>query len=189
MGQYEDVETGLYYNRFRYYNPESGIFISSDPISILGGLNTYAYVSDSNSFTDVFGLSPDIPLARAGEDLFVGTYNQVRAGNIKSGLNSTHTPHHVVQNALSQTTHGKGITINLNKDLHELTRTYRVPVDKSIVGLRNNLAADIKDLKRILLDAGYDPKVVNRQLQELIRQNKALGGFDKPPRTPKTGCH
>ncbi|MWP50417.1 RHS repeat-associated core domain-containing protein, partial [Gilliamella sp. Lep-s21] len=43
-GQYEDVETGLYYNRFRYYNPESGIFISSDPISILGGLNTYAYV-------------------------------------------------------------------------------------------------------------------------------------------------
>lgn len=43
-------------------------------------------------------------------------------------------------------------------------------------------------MKRILLDAGYDPKVVNRQLQELIRQNKALGGFDKPPRTAKTGC-
>ena len=54
LGQYEDVETGLYYNRCRYYDPESGIFISSDPISILGGLNTYAYVSDSNALTDVF---------------------------------------------------------------------------------------------------------------------------------------
>ncbi|MWP50454.1 MULTISPECIES: RHS repeat-associated core domain-containing protein, partial [unclassified Gilliamella] len=45
LGEYENKELdGLYYNRFRYYNPESGIFISSDPISILGGLNTYAYV-------------------------------------------------------------------------------------------------------------------------------------------------
>ena len=185
LGQYEDEETGLYYNRYRYYDCNTGTYISQDPISIAGGLNVYAYVHDSNTLTDIFGLSPDIPLAGAGEDLFVGTYNQVRAGNIKSGLNSTHTPHHVVQDALSQTTHGKGITINLRKDLHELTRTYRVPIDKSIVGLRNNLAADVKDVKNILLNAGYDPKVVNRQLQELIRQNKDLGGFDKPP---KTGC-
>ena len=185
LGLYEDEETGLYYNRYRYYDCNTGTYISQDPISIAGGLNVYAYVHDSNTLTDIFGLSPDIPLAGAGEELFVGTYNQVRAGNIKSGLNSTHTPHHVVQDALSQTTHGKGITINLRKDLHELTRTYRVPIDKSIVGLRNNLAADVKDVKNILLNAGYDPKVVNRQLQELIRQNKDLGGFDKPP---KTGC-
>ena len=188
LGQYEDEETGLYYNRYRYYDCNAGTYISQDPISIAGGLNVYAYVHDSNTLTDIFGLSPEIPLAGAGKDLFVGTYNQVRAGNIKSGLNSTHTPHHVVQDALSQTTHGKGITINLRKDLHELTRTYRVPIDKSIVGLRNNLAADVKDVKNILLNAGYDPKVVNRQLQELIRQNKALGGFDKPPKAPKTGC-
>ena len=185
LGQYEDEETGLYYNRYRYYDCNTGTYISQDPISIAGGLNVYAYVHDSNTLTDIFGLSPDVPLAGAGEDLFVGTYNQVRAGNIKSGLNSTHTPHHVVQDALSQTTHGKGITINLRKDLHELTRTYRVPIDKSIVGLRNNLAANVKDVKNILLNAGYDPKVVNRQLQELIRQNKVFGGFDKPP---KTGC-
>ena len=185
LGQYEDEETGLYYNRYRYYDCNTGTYISQDPISIAGGLNVYAYVHDSNTLTDIFGLSPDIPLAGAGEDLFVGTYNQVKADNIKSGLNSTHTPHHVVQDALSQTTHGKGITINLRKDLHELTRTYRVPIDKSIVGLRNNLAADVKDVKNILLNAGYDPKVVNRQLQELIRQNKDLSGFDKPP---KTGC-
>jgi RHS repeat-associated protein len=36
QGQYEDVETGLYYNRFRYYDPQTGGYISQDPIR-LGG--------------------------------------------------------------------------------------------------------------------------------------------------------
>jgi RHS repeat-associated protein len=31
QGQYKDVETVLYYNRFRYYDPESGSYISQDP--------------------------------------------------------------------------------------------------------------------------------------------------------------
>jgi RHS repeat-associated protein len=53
----EDVETGLYYNRFRYYSPETGLYISQDPIKLEGNNpNFYAYVSDSNSFVDVFGL-------------------------------------------------------------------------------------------------------------------------------------
>jgi RHS repeat-associated protein len=56
-GQYEDVETGLYYNRFRYYNPESGLYISQDPIRLAGNNpNFYAYVHDSNTMVDVFGL-------------------------------------------------------------------------------------------------------------------------------------
>ncbi|MCC9070022.1 hypothetical protein LNQ49_00190 [Flavobacterium sp. F-65] len=37
------VETRLYYNRFRYYNPEAGLYLSIDPLSILGGFNLYAY--------------------------------------------------------------------------------------------------------------------------------------------------
>jgi RHS repeat-associated protein len=58
QGQYEDVETGLCYNRFRYYDPENGNYISQDPISINGDLNVYAYVHDPNQMTDVLGLSP-----------------------------------------------------------------------------------------------------------------------------------
>ncbi|GEM53938.1 hypothetical protein B0A58_03910 [Flavobacterium branchiophilum NBRC 15030 = ATCC 35035] len=57
LGQYEDVETGLYYNRFRYYSPESGMYISQDPIGLAGNNpNFYAYVHDSNNWVDVFGL-------------------------------------------------------------------------------------------------------------------------------------
>ncbi|GIM57749.1 hypothetical protein CAPN006_21410 [Capnocytophaga canimorsus] len=56
LGQYEDVETGLYYNRFRYYSPETGLYISKDPIGLLGGFALYGYVKDTNSFVDIFGL-------------------------------------------------------------------------------------------------------------------------------------
>ena len=34
QGQYEDAETGLYYNRFRYYDPNVGSYISQDPIGL-----------------------------------------------------------------------------------------------------------------------------------------------------------
>src|SRR5690606_29247630 len=45
-GQREDPETGLHYNRFRYYDPDAGIYVSPDPIGWLGGLRPYAYVDD-----------------------------------------------------------------------------------------------------------------------------------------------
>lgn len=58
-GQYEDQETGLYYNRFRYYSPSEGTYISQDPIGLLSGvLNLYSYVSNPNSLVDIYGLYP-----------------------------------------------------------------------------------------------------------------------------------
>ncbi|MBV6286736.1 RHS repeat-associated core domain-containing protein [Pseudomonas aegrilactucae] len=46
QGQYHDPETGLHYNRFRYYEPRMARYISRDPIGMLGGLNVYSYVSN-----------------------------------------------------------------------------------------------------------------------------------------------
>jgi RHS repeat-associated protein len=57
QGQYEDSETGLYYNRFRYYLPEEGIYLSQDPIGLNGGNALYTYVHNSNNYVDVFGLA------------------------------------------------------------------------------------------------------------------------------------
>lgn len=56
QGQYEDVETGLFYNRYRYYDPDTGRYITQDPIGLLGGLNPYAYAPNPIAWTDPRGL-------------------------------------------------------------------------------------------------------------------------------------
>ncbi len=51
------VETRLAYNRFRYYDPEEGRYISQDPIGLLSGeFGFYNYVEDPNGWLDVLGL-------------------------------------------------------------------------------------------------------------------------------------
>lgn len=55
-GQYEDEETGLYYNRFRYYDPDAGRYVSQDPIGLEGGLAQYGYVHDPLAWLDPLGL-------------------------------------------------------------------------------------------------------------------------------------
>ncbi|MBV4539430.1 RHS repeat-associated core domain-containing protein, partial [Pseudomonas urmiensis] len=55
--QYLDVETGLHYNRYRYYDPQVGRFVSADPIGYAGGLNLYAYAPNPIAWTDPLGLA------------------------------------------------------------------------------------------------------------------------------------
>ncbi|WP_321573041.1 RHS repeat-associated core domain-containing protein, partial [Hafnia alvei] len=55
-GQYEDEESGLFYNRYRYYDSEIGQYVSPDPIGLLGGLNPYGYASNPLKYIDPQGL-------------------------------------------------------------------------------------------------------------------------------------
>ncbi|MEN8513847.1 RHS repeat-associated core domain-containing protein [Burkholderia sp. RS02] len=56
-GQYFDSETGLHYNRHRYYDPSSGRFVSKDPIGLAGGINVYQYAPNPVGWIDPLGLS------------------------------------------------------------------------------------------------------------------------------------
>ncbi len=55
-GQYADDDVELYYNRFRYYDPRQGRYISPDPTGLGGGPALYAYVPDPYLQTDPLGL-------------------------------------------------------------------------------------------------------------------------------------
>ncbi|MGE0760466.1 MAG: RHS repeat-associated core domain-containing protein, partial [Pirellulaceae bacterium] len=55
-GHYHDVETGLHYNRFRYYSPELGRYLQSDPAGQEGGIHVYAYPVNPLVGADLDGL-------------------------------------------------------------------------------------------------------------------------------------
>ena len=57
QNQYCDRETGLYYNFFRYYEPDAGRFINQDPIRLWGGDNFYWFAPNSSAWIDVLGLA------------------------------------------------------------------------------------------------------------------------------------
>ena len=58
-GHYFDPETGLNYNRFRYYDQVIGRYFQSDPLGIAGGMNLYGYLTNPVRGVDVKGLAED----------------------------------------------------------------------------------------------------------------------------------
>ena len=56
QGQYFDPESGLHYNRHRYYNPETGRYLTPDPSKLAGGLNGYRYTVNPTGWVDPLGL-------------------------------------------------------------------------------------------------------------------------------------
>ncbi|MEU9348609.1 RHS repeat-associated core domain-containing protein [Streptomyces sp. NPDC048278] len=63
-GQYYDPESGLHYNYFRYYDPETARYVTSDPLGLTPGPNPFAYVGNPFSWIDPLGLSPCSPGTR-----------------------------------------------------------------------------------------------------------------------------
>ena len=58
QNQYCDLETGLHYNFFRYYEPDAGRFVNQEPIGLLGaGDNLYQFAVNAQSWIDPLGLS------------------------------------------------------------------------------------------------------------------------------------
>jgi RHS repeat-associated protein len=80
QGQYHDHETGLHYNRYRYYDPGVGRFISQDPIGYEGGFNLYQYVPNPIGWTDPRGLARQKGVTPNNK----GTRTTIEGGNLQA---------------------------------------------------------------------------------------------------------
>ncbi|ENZ4449486.1 RHS repeat-associated core domain-containing protein, partial [Escherichia albertii] len=85
-GQMVDSESGLAYNRFRYYSAETACYLTSDPIGLAGGLNLYSYVKNPLTWIDPLGLAGcnaqqrrNTSDLRNGKDVTVRSVDEARA--------------------------------------------------------------------------------------------------------------
>ncbi|MBI3773004.1 MAG: hypothetical protein HY272_09930 [Gammaproteobacteria bacterium] len=111
-GQYLDQETGLHYNYFRDYDPQTGRYVQSDPIGLDGGLNTYTYVAGNPlNWVDLFGLkvlnpngwpvSPDVMnslwefnrLIGCNKDVVITGGDRSADSKLGAGSSSSHVQH------------------------------------------------------------------------------------------------
>ncbi len=77
---------GINYYRARYYNPQTGRFISEDPIGFRGGINKYAYVgNDPIDFNDPFGMDKKGPPICGGTFGFTGMELDLAEGGAFTG--------------------------------------------------------------------------------------------------------
>jgi RHS repeat-associated protein len=79
-GHYHDPETGLFYNRYRYYDPTLGRYLQADPIGQSGGINVYAYAPNPLRDVDLLGLHNGPKASRSGKDKGGGGKGKGAAG-------------------------------------------------------------------------------------------------------------
>ncbi len=91
QGQYEDGETGLHYNRYRYYDPAIGDFASQDPMSLSAGDNVYEYGASTTGWIDPFGLKACNITRKAKKAL----------GTAPAGMLNPHMHHIVMEGAFT----------------------------------------------------------------------------------------
>ncbi|MGT2711761.1 RHS repeat-associated core domain-containing protein [Streptococcus oriscaviae] len=90
VGQYYDEESGLHYNRFRYYSPETGQYVSSEPIGLLGGFNPYGYAFNPTGWVDPLG-SAVCPIQKLKDRGYEGVTQTQNGGLDYSGSNALYS--------------------------------------------------------------------------------------------------
>jgi RHS repeat-associated protein len=152
QGQYFDAETGLHYNRHRYYNPGTGRFLTPDPIKLAGGLNNYLYVSNPTGWVDPLGLQ-QCP----------GSDSAKPATPVKTG------------NYLDKPANADG-SLNIGAGTNPIEGYYNIDIDPKAPGVHAGNATDLSGIKsgsqsHINMDNpyGYDP--LNPEILRVLADN------------------
>jgi RHS repeat-associated protein len=92
QGQYYDAETGLHYNRNRYYDTHIGSFVSQDPIGLSGGVNPYQYAPNPIGWIDPLGLFSNATYVYSADGKRIESATAtITPADIKKGSNTNDT--------------------------------------------------------------------------------------------------
>jgi RHS repeat-associated protein len=184
QGQYFDEESGLHYNRHRYYDPEIGRFISSDPIGLMGGFNTHAYAPNPTGWIDPLGLaSCPCDCLKKGNQEGKGEFRGGSKGGIsRPGIEGHHMPADAVtKNQSDYVGYRSGPAIQMTPEDHAETSSYKNSTAAqqyrekvSTMSNRDAMATEIRDVRRVARAAG-DPKKYNTAMQEMLSYSKCIG--------------
>ncbi len=175
QGQYFDNETGLHYNRFRYYDPDVGRFASRDPIGLLGGTNVYQFAPNPTFWIDPYGLAR---CPKASYPSWMKTW----AGSERHHV----IPHHLKDHPVFQTA---GLDINAAHNMMYLPRTEGPPGTKTRHSnfrlgdchhnkYNDHMEQQLNDLSRQAKANGWDKSRLQQELMNLQKQTRGelLGG-------------
>ena len=95
QNQYCDLETGLHYNFFRYYEPDAGLFVNQNLIGLDG--RDYLYLFAFNSQIWVYSL--ELPKAPWGKDSFDSCFDSANVADIRKVMVDPNTKN-AIPNAL-----------------------------------------------------------------------------------------
>ena len=157
-GQWQDTESGLCYNRFRYYEPETGMYLVSDPLGLLGGEQTYRYVPNPLGWIDPYGLL-------------------CRRGQLKAlGIPDSPGVYHIILDNKVYTGSGKSILNRLAGGLGGHKKATELLFDGN-----NKLHENVKIfIQRVDLGNAQTPREIVRSLRHY--EQKAMDYFENIPK-------
>ncbi len=156
QGQWQDEESGLYYNRHRYYDPQQGRYVSQYSIGPRGGVNLYGYVKNPIAAADPLGSETTVtiwkPVGRGASPFgyVSASINDTAYSYGPSGMSVMLASEDLKNNNFRL---GRGIHLDLTGEEEELLQNFMSSQYSSYSILTKNCGTPVQDC---LQQLGYN---------------------------------
>ncbi|WP_434596755.1 RHS repeat-associated core domain-containing protein [Streptomyces sp. A5-4] len=158
-GQYHDPETGLHYNYFRHYDPETARYLSPDPLGLEPAPNPVAFVDNPHAWADPLGLAPcGGAVAPAGHVYRGGIYKWLKdpSTGYKRNIPGTEI-NHMPPNSVNGVPTNRGAAIQMDQADHYQTASWG----------RSHEARDYRAQQKALVDQGRYRDAIDMDIADI----------------------